>query len=126
MQNRETRFEKDPQLGRNDSLAHKSARSSSNKWTEAMKTVPSYTEHMKQVKSKTVPCHDAFEQATGKSVSRQSPSNAFSRYASPGQNSSRAVSNNAFKSATNFQSRSTEGTEQMITAGHEHSAGKSR
>ncbi|MBK5897782.1 hypothetical protein [Catonella massiliensis] len=126
MQNRETSFEKDPHLRRNDSLAQKSASNSGNKWAEAMKGVSSYSEHMRQVEARNAANKNAFKQASGKTGSTQSQANAFSRASSPAQNTSRTVSNNAVKSSSNTQYRSTWGTGQTTSAWHGQSASRSK
>lgn len=126
MQNRETSFEKDPHLRKNDSLVQKSASNSGNKWAEAMKGVPSYSEHMKRVEARNAANQNAFKQASGKTGSTQSQGNAFSRASSPAQNTSRTASNNAARSASNTQPRSTGRTGQMTSAGHGQSASRSK
>lgn len=124
MHNRETSFEKDPHLRRSDSFAQKSGINSGNKWADAMKDVPSYSEHMKQAEAKNTSNQNAFKLASGKSFSTQSQSNAFSKTASSAQNTSRTVSNNAVKSASNTLSMSTVGTGQGASAGHGQSASR--
>lgn len=124
MQNRETSFEKDPHLRRNDSFAQKSAGTSGNKWAEAMKGVPSYSEHMKQVEARNAANQNAFKQASGKIDTKQSQANAFSRASSPAQNTSRTASNNVVKFASNMQSKSTGETGQTTADGHGQSASR--
>lgn len=126
MQNIETGFERDPHLRRNDSLAQKSADSAGNKWEEAMKGVPSYSEHMKQVEARNAGNQNAFSQATSKQTAAPSQNNAISRNVSSGNNTLQGISNNAIKSASNTQARSTGGTGQTVSAGHGQSASRSK
>lgn len=126
MQNRETSFERDPHLRRNDSLAQKSANNSGNKWEEAMKGVPSYSEHMKQVEARNAGNQNAFSQATGKHTAAPSRANAISRNVSTGNNTSQGVSSNAIKSASNVQTRSSGGTGQTASVGHGQTLNRSK
>ena len=117
MQNIELGFEKDPQLRRNDSPIRGGVGSPSDKWTEAMKDVPSYSDHMKQVESRKTTSQNAFKQASGKAVSPQTRPNAIFSATYSEKSSSPAASNNVIKSAPLTQAEGVGRTGQTAAAG---------
>lgn len=116
MSNIELSIEKDPHLRKNGSHSQNASSTSNNRWAEAMKDVPSYSEHMKQMKAGSSTSPNAFNQASGQSRSVEQRTNAFSRVSSAKTGVVRSNSNKA-SAGVNNQSQKT-GTVQ--------SAGKSK
>lgn len=96
MMNQEAGFERDPHLRRNDSLTQKTTSTSGNQWEVAMKGVPSFSEHMKQLEGRNAGNKNAFYQSSKKQTLASTKTNAFTKAVSSGQNSHREASNNAF------------------------------
>lgn len=110
----------------NPELGYSKDSAAGNKWAEAMKGVPSYSEHMKQIKARSATNQNAFKQATGTKATISSQSNAFSRTNYPGQNSSRTVSSNAIKSVSNTTTRTSGSTGQSVSTDRGQSASRSK
>ena len=126
MQNRESSFERDPHLRRNDSLSQNATSNQNNKWTETMKNVPSYSEHMKQIGGGKKTNQNAFNRALGKAALQASKSNSVSRVTSKGNNNSRGVSNNAIRSATKSPSKGLANTGQAFTTNRGQSSSRTK
>ena len=103
MQNTRNGYERDPHLRRNDSLAHGSANTPGNRWANAMKDAPSFSEHMKQVRAGKAEDQNVFSRAAGNTLPAQRQENAFTKTTASVRSNAQTVSNNAIRSASNTQ-----------------------
>ena len=98
MNSRELKFEKDPYLKKSDP-SQRSASNTDNRWTEAMKGVPSYSEHMKQMEAGKSSGTNAFTQAAEKKQYPLNRTNAFSKTNTTKQSRLQTASNKAYSTS---------------------------
>lgn len=90
-------MERDPYLRKNDGLKSSSSSVSDNRWVDAMKNVPSFSEHMAKMNGNSS-TDNAFSKATKASEKPDSNSNAFTKATKANEN--HANNSNAFTKAS--------------------------